>query len=409
MKRYLLLAALFALPLISQAQFKPTGGSLATISYDPEKAGIFRSLDNMKVVYAVNFWNTRQGTRLALQENVLRPDTNRVKTAPLKKAGLGWAAYLEIPENASVLSYYITDGTVKDDNGGKTFTAYVYTQEGNPVPNAHYFMVPFLQLAGAGLVERMREAEEEIRLYPKNFRAYTQFFTLQMEQERGGERVQRRIIAKLDEIEQQYGTDPECLNLIARTYYYTLRNTEKGLEYKNKIAADQRWKEVDAIFDSKQMIEEKRQRAQAMEQARNAILNTEPPDIGFITMSDGRFAVQELKGKPVVMVFWATTSDNSKSLFKFLGDLCERMKDKEVTVVAVNTGEDKAVVQEFIDKHSYPFEFVFKNGAAMKLYGVDGLPRTFIIDRGGIIRNAFAGYSVAQIPDIELAVEAAAK
>jgi peroxiredoxin len=376
----------------------------ATISYDPVKAGIFTHLDRMEVVYVANFWNTRMGTRMALRENILRPDTSRVMTAPLVKQDVGWEAKLAIPPNAAVLSYYITDGEARDENGGKTFTAYVYTAEGVPVPNAHYFMVPFLELAGASLEERVREAEQEILQYPQNFRAYTQYFTLYLEIEEGSERGQRRIIQRLGELEQQYGDQTDCLNLIARTYYYILRNLETALEYKDKIPQRERWPEVERIVDTRSVMEQQRQRQKMLEEARNNLVNTVAPEVHF--RRDGeKISVQDYEGKPVVLVFWATTSELSKGLFKPLENFKKEFDDDGLTILAINAGERPETVDEFREERDYPFVWAMNDGAALQLYGVSGLPQTYIIDRKSVVRQVFVGYTPALIPDIKAAIK----
>jgi peroxiredoxin len=404
MKWRLLLLLILLLPVVSTSQFKPTKGAIASISYDPEKAGIFKHLDQMKVVYVVNFWNKRQGTRLALRENVLRPDSTRVKTAALTKTDISWNADLEIPPNGAVLSYYITDGEVIDDNDGRTFVAYVYNSEGAPVANAHYFMVPFLQMEGESLPELVRESEREIMHYPENFRAYSQYFALYMEQEKGSQRGQRRIINRLNELEEKYGDQPECLNLIARTYYFILRDLENALIYKEKIDQRDRWPEVETIFDSRSHTEKKQQRAKDMEDARAAIINTPAPAISFIADGNSRIAVQDFKSKVVVLVFWATSSELSKKLFSPLSEILKKHKSKGLEVLAVNTGEDKKLVKDYVSKAKLSFNFAFNNGSAFKLYGVDGIPQTYVIDRDGVVRNVIVGYSPAQIPELEKAI-----
>lgn len=405
---------LLVLPVIVAAQDTPDAESgeepvleaqaSATIRYNPEQTDIFESLDNMKVVYVANFWNTRRGTRLALRENIHRPDSSRLMTAPLEKTDAGWEAVLTIPPNAAVLSYYITDGEAIDDNHGDTFTAYVYTRDNVPVPNAHYFMVPFLELAGAGLEERLRESEQEILSYPRNFRAYTQYFQLYMEIERGSQRGQARIVQRLQNLEEQFGEKPDCLNLIARTYYYILRDQKTGLQYKERIPVKDRWREVEAMFDPEAHNEQQRERLLRLQRTQGALLNTEAPPIDFID-GEGRLSVQELKGQPVLLIFWATTSDLSLELFNKIKAQYDVFEKKNVVVLAVNAGESQEAVDAFRKKHDFPFRWVLNNGAALLMYGVGGLPQSYIIDKDGIIRDLVVGFEPATMQKIRTAIE----
>ncbi|MAT39548.1 MAG: hypothetical protein CL946_08075 [Ectothiorhodospiraceae bacterium] len=389
-----------ALPFASEAQFTPISGKEIKITYNPELKGIYSNLDSLRVVYAFDFWGNRKGTRLALRENILRPDPKRVHTSYFTKTPNAWEAVMEIDTGVSLLSYYITDGTAMDDNGGKTYTAYLYNSETmKPVPGAHYYMVPFLKLAGEDLKAQVYEAEQEIIAYPENFYAYNQYFDLYIQLHKGSPRAQQRIVNRLKDLEEQYKEDVGYLNLLARTYFYVLRDPAKAVEYKEMIDPKERWPGVHTIFDSKQIEKEQRERAMAMEQARQKLLSTAPPEINFITLDGGRMPVQDLAGKLVVLSFWASSSEKSIQLFDELKSLKTQYGD-ELEVFTVNIGESVETVQQFVSSHDYPFIFVMNQGIAVKSYGVEGLPQTYVLDRESIVREAVVGYGADAIPTI---------
>ena len=85
-----------------RAQFMPVAGTPIDILYKPLAGHAFVSADSLQLVYTFNLWGSRYGTRLALLENTLRPDTQLVRRARLERAGGMWKARIEIPPSAAL-------------------------------------------------------------------------------------------------------------------------------------------------------------------------------------------------------------------------------------------------------------------------------------------------------------------
>jgi peroxiredoxin len=116
----------------------------------------------------------------------------------------------------------------------------------------------------------------------------------------------------------------------------------------------------------------------------------------FIAMSpDGQWLrLSDLRGKPVVLNFWATWCVSCLTELPLLRDLQTRLGGPSaIEVVAVNTGERVEDVAAFLEQLEAPaFRIAMDPSAAVAdAYGVYGLPLTVFIDASGIIRARYPG------------------
>ncbi len=393
----ILCLSLFLLPSSPalQAQKGPVAGTKHTVTYIAPPASPLASAERLTLLYVFDYWNTRYGTRLALWQNVLLPDTTRVRSATLVKGPGGWSAEIEIPADAALLSYIVGDGTHIDGNNERTYTSYIYDASGKPVRNARFFNIPFLRLARAELGSIVQEAEREIADFPENFPAYNQFFQLLLEQAKGSTRVQERIATRLEQLEQRYGEDTEFLNMAAETWYYVMQDQEKALEYRGRIAPTQQWPQVFRMFDHSSRQEDERQDRLRAEQFRGKLLNARLPAFNLRDRENKKIGFPQSDGRARVFVFWASTSQNSTRMLAAVREAVNSpgATTPEVLAVSVDTDDQKAVEQ--FTREGYPFTLLFNQGAALQLLGVDGIPMTYVVDAGGIVRGILVGFEPA--------------
>jgi thiol-disulfide isomerase/thioredoxin len=113
-----------------------------------------------------------------------------------------------------------------------------------------------------------------------------------------------------------------------------------------------------------------------------------------------------LKGKVVIVDFWASWCLPCAKSFPVLDELQKKYGDRLV-VVAVNVDEKKAKMEEFLGKH--PVSFTIVRDAEQKLVAVaepETMPTSFILDGEGKVRfqhNGFHGEDTHQeyISEIE--------
>ncbi len=89
-----------------------------------------------------------------------------------------------------------------------------------------------------------------------------------------------------------------------------------------------------------------------------------------------------MKGKVVVLEFWATYCDPCIENIPHLNDLAEKFKGKPVVFLSVSK-EPAAEVAEFLKTHEIKGIVAADAAAASKSYGVNGVPKTVLIGRDG--------------------------
>jgi cytochrome c biogenesis protein CcmG, thiol:disulfide interchange protein DsbE len=125
---------------------------------------------------------------------------------------------------------------------------------------------------------------------------------------------------------------------------------------------------------------------------------TRPPRIGTaapdFTVRDSEHAVSlsQLKGKVVVLNFWATWCPPCIEEMPSLVRMQQRMQAKGVTVLAVSVDVDDSNYRRFLKDHNVNLLSVRDpDQKSNALYGTFKFPETYIIDRNGVMRRKFIG------------------
>jgi len=131
------------------------------------------------------------------------------------------------------------------------------------------------------------------------------------------------------------------------------------------------------------------------------------PSLRLKNMDDEIVDIKDLKGKVVVVNFWATWCPPCRREMGSLERLHLATKDKNVVILAVNIGEDVDTVFSFMGQvdpsPSFPILFDLE-AYSMKQWKVHGLPTTYIVNpEGKIVYRAIGGREFDH-PDIQKTV-----
>ncbi|MDR1424596.1 MAG: TlpA family protein disulfide reductase [Azoarcus sp.] len=126
------------------------------------------------------------------------------------------------------------------------------------------------------------------------------------------------------------------------------------------------------------------------------VYNDKPPapDIALTTLQGERLDTASLRGKVVLVNFWATTCTSCIAELPKLIATHEKFKARGLETLAVAMDYDPPEqVRAFVEKNALPFIVApdARGAAAQAFGGVRLTPTTFLIDRQGRIQKKYLG------------------
>ncbi|MEP6755911.1 MAG: redoxin domain-containing protein [Chthonomonadales bacterium] len=115
----------------------------------------------------------------------------------------------------------------------------------------------------------------------------------------------------------------------------------------------------------------------------------------------GSLHLSDFKGKVVVLDFWATWCVPCQKSMPHIEQVYRGTKGQDIVVLGLCVWDDHDAYDQWMPEHKseYTFKFAFdtnaKNGRdiAKKLYGVDGIPTTVVIDKEGRVVDKIVGFA----------------
>jgi cytochrome c biogenesis protein CcmG, thiol:disulfide interchange protein DsbE len=100
----------------------------------------------------------------------------------------------------------------------------------------------------------------------------------------------------------------------------------------------------------------------------------------------------DLKGKVVILHFWSGGCSSCREEMPAMESLQTRYGKRGLVILAVNVGQRRDEVKSFVAgmKVTYPI-FLDQDTKTAREYEVVGVPKTFILDRNGMIRYKIVG------------------
>ena len=125
----------------------------------------------------------------------------------------------------------------------------------------------------------------------------------------------------------------------------------------------------------------------ALTAARIRVLKArDPVDFSLPLLAGGSAGLSAYRGKVVVLNFWATWCPPCRAEMPSMETFYRRFKAQGLEILAVDGGEDAAMVRQFIQQNGYTFPVLLdRDNAVNSRYGISAIPTTFILDRSGKI------------------------
>jgi len=116
------------------------------------------------------------------------------------------------------------------------------------------------------------------------------------------------------------------------------------------------------------------------------------PDFSLTNLEGEQITLSELRGRPVMINFWATWCGPCRIEMPHIQDRFERYADEGFLVLAVDFDEPAGVVEAFRDELGLTFDLLLDPGAEVQeLYRNRSYPSSFFIDPNGVIQVQHIG------------------
>lgn len=123
-----------------------------------------------------------------------------------------------------------------------------------------------------------------------------------------------------------------------------------------------------------------------------ARVNRPAGDFTLPLFSGGSITLSDLRGKPVVINFWASWCPPCREEAPVLEEVWRRYQDRGVTFIGVDIQDTEADARAYIREFGITYPNGPDTGGRITIdYGVGGIPVTFFVNREGLIVSRWVG------------------
>jgi peroxiredoxin len=139
----------------------------------------------------------------------------------------------------------------------------------------------------------------------------------------------------------------------------------------------------------------------------NTVFGNSAPDFTLSDLNGNKVNLSAMKGKVVMVEFWATWCPPCKESIPEINKLYIKYKDKGFTVLAISVdkGLDSAELAEFAREYSLTYPVMLDNGKASSSYRVGSIPTSFMIDKNGRMVSKHIGYDPDLLESLSKEIE----
>ena len=384
------------------AENHPINGQDHLIRYDNTNKLL---TDDITVVYSFDLWGTTgnnyQGAS-GLFQNVITPDSGKAREVRMEKVDLHWEARVLIPQDVTLLSYYFTDGDTCDYNDKKTYTSYIYDEQGKPVRNARFRNIDFLIMAGEPPTRILSEIKAEITDHPTNWIAQTVYWRKSFESAEtfdkifsiyeDGEKVYQTLVKK-------YGETDSLKHVRANLLTDYMTSLYKPFQELQEKANEEFMGIMSSIPIEKQYGSVKKRYLRYLEYEKRKTGNTNfltnivgavAPDFEYKTIKGKVGKLSELRGNYVLLDFWGTWCGPCVGEIPNLKKAYASYHKEGFEILSIsNDNFDEQKLESYVTEKEMSWNHVLEgqSGLIQKTYKIMSYPSLFLIDPDGKVVN----------------------
>ncbi len=135
------------------------------------------------------------------------------------------------------------------------------------------------------------------------------------------------------------------------------------------------------------------------------------PDFTVEMVDGSKIQLSKLKGKVVLVNFWATWCPPCREELKHVQkQIIDHFKGKDFVFLPISRGEKKEVVEAFRKKMNYTFPMgLDPKQSIYKLYAQNYIPRNFVVGKDGKVIYLSVGYTPEEFAEMIATIDAALK
>src|SRR5262245_58440704 len=120
----------------------------------------------------------------------------------------------------------------------------------------------------------------------------------------------------------------------------------------------------------------------------------------------GKVSLGKLKGKVVIVDFWATWCEPCKKSFPKLQELSTKHKSSGLEIVGVSEDEESGGISDFGKTYGSKFPLLWDKGKGIAdRWKPPSMPSSFVVDKNGVVRFVHNGYHDGEEAELEKEVK----
>lgn len=241
------------------------------------------------------------------------------------------------------------------------------------------------------LIEKSREFIKKHPLYNKVDEVYFILGTTLLQYNRAQEAIE-----VFEVFTEDYPSSPSIAPslLTLGIAYDTVGRHEKADEVYKKLVFDSKYSETKYAEGAQQLLEtsliDRRDALTDLSDAFNPENFVDKPVLDFqiVDMDGQKVSLEELRGKVVLLYFWATWSDRFIQEIPVINQTYTKYNNQNFQIIGIITDNKNEHLRDFIRKNAINgLHYHDKDEQIANMYRVRKIPTNFLIDTDGIVRK----------------------